>query len=226
MQYIIMCGGQYDAWNQPRQLTMINGEPIVMRTIRLLIAAGVTDIAISSNDERFEACGVPILRHENKFAVHENDVEGAWADAFYPTDAPVCYVFGDVVFSPEAIRTIVNTQTDSIQFFASAPPFDPRYFKPWAEPFAFKVVNQQAFREAVEFIRQNNRAAFFDRLPISWELWQVIRHKPYNEIDHTSYVTINDYTCDIDNPEDIKQIEEALNGDNDSRLSVKDVVCQ
>ena len=226
MQYIIMCGGQYDVWEIPRQLIEINGEPIVMRTIRLLRAIGVTDIAISSNDERFEACGVPVLRHENKFAVHENDVEGAWADAFYPTEAPVCYVFGDVVFSPEAIRTIVNTQTDSIQFFASAPPFDPRYFKPWAEPFAFKVVDQKVFREAVEFTRRNNRAAFFDRLPISWELWQVIRHKPYNEIDHTSYVVINDYTCDIDNPEDVKQIEEALNGDNDSRLSVKDVVCQ
>lgn len=221
-----MCGGQYDIWETPRQLIKINGEPIVMRTIRLLRATGVTDIAISSNDERFEACGVPVLRHENKFVVHENDVEGAWADAFYPTNAPVCYVFGDVVFSPEAIRTIVNTQTDSIQFFASAPPFDPRYFKPWAEPFAFKVVDQKVFREAVEFTRRNNRAAFFDRLPISWELWQVIRHKPYNEIDHTSYAVINDYTCDIDNPEDVKHIEEALNGDNDSRLSVKDVVCQ
>ena len=226
MQYIIMCGGQYDVWEIPRQLIEINGEPIVMRTIRLLRAIGVTDIAISSNDERFEACGVPVLRHENKFAVHENDVEGAWADAFYPTEAPVCYVFGDVVFSPEAIQTIVNTQTDSIQFFASAPPFDPRYFKPWAEPFAFKVADQKVFREAVEFLKKNKDAPFFDRSPISWELWQVIRHKPYNEIDHTSYVVINDYTCDIDNPEDVKQIEEVLNGDNDSCLSIKDVVCQ
>ena len=226
MQYIIMCGGQYDAWKIPRQLTKINDEPIVMRTIRLLRSAGAEDIAISSNDDRFEACGVPLLRHDNGFVVHQDDVEGTWADAFYPSDDPVCYIFGDVVFSPEAIRTIVNTQTDSIQFFASAPPFDPRYFKPWAEPFAFKVVDQKVFREAVEFTRRNNRAAFFDRLPISWELWQVIRHKPYNEIDYTSYVVINDYTCDIDNPEDVKQIEEALNGDNDSCLSIKDVVCQ
>ena len=226
MQYIIMCGGQYDAWEVPRQLTKINDEPIVMRTIRLLRAAGVTDIAISSNDERFEACGVPILRHENRFAVHEKDVEGTWADAFYPTDAPACYVFGDVIFSPEAIQTIVNTQTDSIQFFASAPPFDPRYFKPWAEPFAFKVVDQQAFRAAIEFVRQNSRATFFDRLPISWELWQVIRHKPFNEIDYESYIAINDYTCDIDFPEDIERIREALNGNNDPCMPISNVVCQ
>ena len=210
MQYIIMCGGQYDAWEAPRQLTEIDGEPIVMRTIRLLRATGVSDIAISSNDDRFKACGVPVLRHENGFAVHADNVEGAWVDAFYPTNDPVCYIFGDVVFSPEAIQTIVNTQTDTVQFFASAPPFDPRYFKPWAEPFAFKVVDQRVFREAVEFVRQNSRAAFFDRLPISWELWQVIRHKPYNDIDYDSYVVINDYTCDIDSYRDVERIKEAL----------------
>jgi choline kinase len=226
MQYIIMCGGKYDAWGTPRQLIEINGEPIVMRTIRLLRNAGAENIAISSNDDRFEACGVPLLRHDNGFVVHQDDVEGTWADAFYPSDDPVCYIFGDVVFSPEAIRTIVNTQTDSIQFFASAPPFDPKYFKPWAEPFAFKVVDQQAFKEAVEFVRQNSRAAFFDRLPISWELWQVIRHKPFNEIDHTSYIAINDYTCDIDFPEDIERIREALNGNNDPCMPVSDVVCE
>ena len=226
MQYIIMCGGQYDAWKVPRQLTKINGEPIVMRTIRLLRAAGVTDIAISSNDERFEACGVPVLRHDNKFAVHENDVEGTWADAFYPSDDPVCYIFGDVVFSPEAIETIVNTETDTVQFFASAPPFDPRYIKSWAEPFAFKVVDLKAFRDAVEFVRQFSRASFFDRLPISWELWQVIRHKPFNEIDYKSYVVVNDYTCDIDVPEDVARIKEALNGNNDPCMPVSDVVCE
>lgn len=226
MQYIIMCGGKYDAWETPRQLIEINGEPIVMRTIRLLRNAGAEDIAISSNDDRFEACGVPLLRHDNGFVVHQDDVEGTWADAFYPSDDPVCYIFGDVVFSPEAIRTIVSTQTDTIQFFASAPPFDPRYFKPWAEPFAFKVVDLKAFRDAVEFVRQFSRASFFDRLPISWELWQVIRHKPFNEIDHTSYIAINDYTCDIDSPEDIRRISEALNGNNDPCMPVSDVVCE
>ena len=111
-----MCGGKYDAWETPRQLIEIDGEPIVMRTIRLLRNAGAEDIAISSNDDRFEACGVPLLRHDNGFVVHQDDVEGTWADAFYPSDDPVCYIFGDVVFSPEAIETIVNTETDTIQF--------------------------------------------------------------------------------------------------------------
>ena len=38
-----MCGGTYSAWDIPRQLTHIIGEPIVARTIRLLKEAGVTE---------------------------------------------------------------------------------------------------------------------------------------------------------------------------------------
>ena len=32
MKYIIMCGGTYADWQQPRHLTEINGEPIVARS--------------------------------------------------------------------------------------------------------------------------------------------------------------------------------------------------
>ena len=32
MKYIIMCGGQY-SWETPRQMTEIQGEPVVARTI-------------------------------------------------------------------------------------------------------------------------------------------------------------------------------------------------
>ena len=48
MKYIIMCGGNYETFETPRQLTKIKGEPLVARTIRLLQEQGVEDIAISS----------------------------------------------------------------------------------------------------------------------------------------------------------------------------------
>ena len=50
MKYIIMCGGTYKRWDTPRQLTEIRGEPLIARTIQLLKEAGVSDIAISSNN--------------------------------------------------------------------------------------------------------------------------------------------------------------------------------
>ena len=99
MIYIIMCGGTYNYWETPRQLTKINGEPIVARTIRLLKENGVNDIAISSNNPIFEQFGVPVLRHENNYvATRLGQYNTCWVDAFYPTNEPVCYIFGDVVF--------------------------------------------------------------------------------------------------------------------------------
>ena len=212
MKYIIMCGGTYQRWKKPRHFTELNGEPIVARTIRLLRENGVDDISISSNDPTFEQFGVPVLSHNNSMIVSAAlEVSGYWVDAFYPTDEPTCYIFGDVVFSPEAIKTIVETETDDIQFFASAPPFSERYTKPWAEPFALKVVNTEHLKHAINCTKQFADQKLFTRKPIMWELWQVIQAAPLNYIDYNSYVAINDYTCDIDGPEDIEAIERAMN---------------
>ena len=208
MKYIIMCGGTYKKWETPRQLFPINGEPIVARTIRLLRENGVEDIAISSNNPIFEKLGVPVLKHENSMVVSETlNVSGYWVDAFYPTDEPVCYLLGDVVYSPEAIKTIIETETDDIEFFASAPPFAPEYSKPWAEPFALKVINTDHLKHAICITKQYADMGLFYRHPIMWELWQVIQATPLNHIDYGNYTVINDYTCDVDCAEDIELIE-------------------
>ena len=211
MQYIIMCGGQYDKWETPRQLTKIHGEPIVSRTIRLLRECGVEDIAISTNLPDFEGLGVPVIYHNtNSYHVSKDDSsEGFWTDAFYTTDYPVCYIFGDVVFSPEAIRTIVDTDTDSIEFFATAPPFPPEYIKPWAEPLALKVRDMDLLRKSILETNALSRIGYFLRKPIMWELWQVIKGTPLNMIAG-NFVQIHDYTCDIDWPEDVPKIEEMI----------------
>ena len=208
MKYIIMCGGKYEKWETPKHLTEIKGEPLVARTIRLLRENGVEDIAISSNDPIFEQFGVEVLKHQNDFTVSEGNECGTWVEAFYPMTSSVCYIFGDVVFSPEAIRKIVETDTDGVEFFASAKPLPPIYPKHWAEPFAFKVRDTAHFFECVDMVKKMEARGMFKRPPIAWELWQVIKGTELNKILYTNYVVINDYTCDIDTPEDIKKFEE------------------
>lgn len=201
MKYIIMCGGDYHS-DIPKHLLTVKGEPIVARTIRLLRNNGITDISISATDDRFEQFGVPVLRHDNRYGDG-----GMWLDAFYPTTDPACYVFGDVVFSPAAIKTIVETDTNCIQFYASTPPFSNMYHKNWAEPFAFKVRDQEYFHKCIERTKEYGNQGKFHREPVSWELWQVIKGGPLDWIDYTNYQPINDYTCDVDYPSDLDQIE-------------------
>ena len=212
MIYIIMCGGTYTEWAEPRQLLRIKGEPIVQRTIHLLEVCGVDpdNIFISSNDPRFEEYA-PVLYHHNRYEAYgKGSNNGTWTDCFYPTDEPATYLFGDVVFSPGAIRTIVETDTDSIELFASAPPFSKYYTKPWAEPFALKVMKPSYLRTSISLTNNLAKQGCFRRAPIMWELWQVITCHKLNDIDYSSYTVINDYTCDVDDIEDLKRIEEVI----------------
>jgi len=211
MKYIIMCGGAYPKFETPRQLLKFRGEMIVERTIRLLRENGVEDIAISSNNPAFEIFGVPVLHHDNSYWSPEYNVcRGFWCECFYPTKEPTCYIFGDVVFSDNAMRTIVQYEGEDIAFFGSAPPFSRLYPKPWIEPFAFKVWDTEHLWRAIAQVKKLRGKGRFAREPIAWEMWNVISRGPdgdVNTIDYTSYVHINDWTCDIDKPEEITYLD-------------------
>ena len=216
MRYIIMCGGNYQGWDTPRQLFKIGGEPVVARTIRLLKEAGVNDIAISTDDLAFAKFNLPLLTCNNDFSVNADHTEshGYWCSGFYPTDEPVCYIFGDVVFSPEAIRTIVDYETSDVMFFGSKRPFADCYIKDHEEPFAFKVENTDHFREALVEHKRLTDAGTHWRKPIAWELWFILcGTDPAEDLrneKNNSYVGIYDYTCDIDWPWDAEAIEKAV----------------
>lgn len=202
MKYIIMCGGHYPHLQSPRQLWTINGETILARTIRLLRAEGINDIYISYNEPIFEEKALEY----NVGVVKQDETEfKRWVDGAFPVlTEPICYIMGDVVFSPAAIKTIVETQTDDIEFFASAAPFHADYIKTFAEPFAFKVVNYEHMKQAIKETRDLFDQKILLRC-IAWELWQVIKHTPLNNI-LVNYTAIRDYSCDVDNNLDLQDI--------------------
>ena len=235
MKYIIMCGGKYNNFDTPKQLTKINGEILVERTIRQLLKNGVKDIAISTNNPAFyylTQYDIEILRHNNKFVysgVEETkDSKYCWLNAYYPTDDPCCYLHGDVYFSDEAIKTIVNTEVEDTMFFCTYDSSDGKtHPKNWKgrEPFAYKVQNQKVFRYAIKKLMQMvDNGEYEGQLPpISWHLYRYLNGydvkrdaKEYTEVNNIfqtkgDYVVINDYTTDIDKKEDINNIEENLN---------------
>ena len=216
MKYILMAGGKYKNFETPKQLLKVNGEVIIERTIRLLKENGITDIAISTNNPAFDYLDVEKLKHENNF-IHEyknEKAKGWWLDAFYPTNEPTCYIFGDVYFSTEAINTIINTKTKDIELFGSVPPFAYNYIKKWIEPFALKVVNTNHLWESIKKTKELAlEGKTWRENPIIWELWTVIKNAPLQtKADEYiyNYTAINDYTTDVDNKEDITRIENYL----------------
>ena len=194
---------------------MINGETLIERTIRLLMNCGVEkkNIYITASKElrdilNYLNLSVNVVVNHNSYEVNTpNNFTGYWSDCFSNFIGPRTYLMGDVVFSQEAIQKIVDTPTDDIEFFASAPPFADSYCKEWAEPFAFKVENSEHLAQARKEVEILDKYGMFKRKPIAWELWQVIKGTPLNVIDYTNYTVINDYTCDIDSPDDIKKFE-------------------
>ena len=54
---IIMCVGYYENFKEHKSLSIINGEKLIERTIRLLKENGIEDYYISSNDDRFKEYG-------------------------------------------------------------------------------------------------------------------------------------------------------------------------
>lgn len=207
MKYVIMCGGQYPWLKEPKWLFKLPYESIVERTIRLLKAQGERDIVISGFHPKLKGLGVPVIQPEYEFTV---GVQGHyWVDGFVLMDEPVTYIFGDVVFSRGAIYEIVHSETQDILFYASAAPFRESYMKPWAEPFGFKVVDNDHFKQAIQQLKQYYAEGKFLRHPVAWELWQVIKGTPLNNIRRNYYV-INDFTCDVDDKEDLKQMQDIL----------------
>ena len=213
MWYVIMCGGNYE-FQKP--LVKINGETLVERTIRLLKENGIEDIFISSNNKGYEDFGVPILKHANKY-VHETN-EGSWLDAYYPTNEPTCYLHGDVFFSPNAIKEIINADVKDDLFICTCEKAPNNTCG--REPFGYKVVNQVKFRRAINELKSIENE--FIVKPFSWHLYRMLNGLPLkkNATDFTiinnifnvegRYLIINDYTRDIDRKDQIKELEDYL----------------
>lgn len=213
MLYIIMCGGVYDNFTVPKQLSVVNGEELVARTIRLLRENGITNIFISSNNGIFDKFDVPRLEHTNSFEVKDGKVLGYWVDAYYPTNEPCIYLHGDVYYSDKAIKTIVNTNPTKNTFIGNEIARNKEH-KNWGEPFGWIIVNQKEFREAINKTKKLQDEGKLERgYAISWELYRVANGLDPNKmyINDDTYLSIADETIDIDESWQIEKLNEELN---------------
>jgi len=229
-----MCGGKYPKFDVPKQLLKINGEVIVERTIRLLRENGITDIAISTNNPAFDYLDVELLHNkEDEFETwspNENKASKySWLNAYYPINEPVCYLHGDVYFSDEAIKIIVETEVKNTMFFCTADKQDIPYkdirCAGGREPLAYKATNYKMFRDAVDdLLKMVDEGKFKNAFcsPLAWTVYRYLNgldlaynakwYGDWNSIFDSKgdYIIINDYTNDVDDIKDVARIENGL----------------
>lgn len=207
---IIMAGGKYHDFKEHKALSIIHGERLIERTTRLLKEWGY-DYYISSNDKEFEKYG-KVLHHDNSFEVKDGIVTGYWIDAYYPTTKACIYLHGDVYYTEEALKKILELNPTKNTFIGNAIAKNPEHLN-WGEPFGWIVVNQEEFRKGIEKTKQLQDEGKLERgYAISWELYRVLNGLDPNKmyiIDDT-YLVIDDNTIDIDTPEQIDLVNKGL----------------
>lgn len=211
MKYIILANSNDKTFDVPRQLVEINGETLIGRTIRLLKENGVKDILITASDERFKEYGE--VYTPNKSDYNYGNGTGYWLNAFpYELlNEPVCFIWGDVYFSEEAIKRIVNINSNDDLFFCTYKNDDKRYIKPHDEPLAYKVMNTERFKEHINICKKAKDEGKACREPIIWEVYRSIHNQSINEhFMSYDFIPINDYSCDIDSINDLNKIIEAI----------------
>ena len=210
MQIIIMAGGKYKDFQKHKALSVIHGEVLIERTIRLLNEYGYKWF-ISTNDPNFDKYG-NILHHENSFEVENGIVKGYWLDAYYPTNEPTIYLHGDVYYTEEALKKILTLNPSVNTLVGNEVARNPQHLN-WGEPFGWVVVDQKSFRDAINKTKQLQDEGKLERgYAISWELYRVLNNLDPNKmyILDESYLSINDKTIDVDTPEQIDMVNKGL----------------
>lgn len=208
---IIMCGGVYNNFKEHKALTKINGEPLIERTIRLLKENNIEDYYISSNDDHFNKYS-RVLHHENSYRYENGKNVGYWVDAYYPTNEPCIYLHGDVYYSEDAIKQILNLKPKVNTMIGNQYALNENHDKV-GEPFGWIIVNQKEFRKAIDKCKELQDAGKIDRgIAISWELYEVLNGHDINDfiITRDTYYPIADETIDIDAPEQIEILEKKI----------------
>jgi len=186
MRAIILAAGKCERFGgKVKQLLPVNGEPIILRTIRQLKENGVCDIKVVSNrPEIQEAMGEVYLPSEHSGVVGAID---ACRDLWETEQQRVVFLLSDVVWTDEAIKSVVNSKA-ALAFFASE-----------VETFAISVQDAEKSRFAHSLL-----ATIANRGKSSWMLYRTCVGFPIHmhRFEDVVHQRISDKTDDIDFPDE------------------------
>ena len=189
MKYIIMADGKGTRWNNyndiPKHFAEVNGEPIIVRTVRLLNEMdGDASVVVTSHDPRYDIPGS--VRHEPLNNVLEID---RFTEELIEDN--ICFLYGDTYYSEEALRTITAMETEDMEFFGNSKSI-----------VAIKVRDGELFRKHVARVRKLYLEGAIKKC-IGWQVYQSFTGLPFEEkIIGPNFTVLDDDTEDFNTPEE------------------------
>lgn len=189
MRYIIMANGKGSRWGNfggvSKQMIQVDGETLLQRTVRLLLEIDpASEVIISSSNPDYEVEGA--VRFEpprNDFEIDRFCIELCEGD--------FCFLFGDVFYSLESLRSIADAPVDEFLFMGSE-----------SSIYAVKSVGSTKLRETLVDLRSSIVSG---EIPDGkgWQLYHALVGLPLPGHEVSShYVYIRDITRDFNTPED------------------------
>lgn len=196
MKYIIMADGKGTRWgnygNTTKHLFKIKGENLLQRTVRLLKTLGEKDIVITSHNPKYEVEGA--VRYEPKNNVLEID-----RFTYELIEDDICFLYGDTYYTEEAIKSIVETKTDEIQFFGNKKSI-----------VAVKIADGEIFKKHVDRVKDKYIKGEIQSC-IGWQVYQSYENLPFGIKNiKDDYILFGEDVVNVNEIKELKNIGEEV----------------
>lgn len=199
MRFVIMADGQGTRWNNymgvPKHLALVDGEPVLGRTVRLLREAAAEagaeepEIIITSHDPRYEFEGA--VRHEPANNIYEID---RFTSELICDD--MCFLYGDTVYDKDVLADIAASHVDDILFYGNS-----------KSVVAVRIGDAELFRRHFDRVRNLFIEGEIEKCK-GWQIYQSVTGQDLKEkpVIGDKFVAVAGSTTDINTPEEYRNI--------------------
>ena len=212
---VILAGGESERFGGPKHLTEILGEPIIKRTLRLLLELCSHEIIVitppnlSTSYSVIESKQIKYLERSGPCLQKLVQIEPLLVGADH-----YIVLLGDVFFTRQALKSIVDNEASEVVFYCR---YGPSLIsnRNWGEIFglSFSHSLRDELIETAKMVYSFFRQGLIPRDAV-WEVAKLHGGVPINLLrTHPrldSYFEINDHTDDVDYPADVDKIRKSL----------------
>lgn len=199
---IIPIGGKGTRWNNhtgvPKYKAVVDGEPILERTVRLIKSYGVDPIILTSSIEEY------------------GDIDKIYSSrSKWSRDDKTVILFGDTFFTEEAMDKIMTNQDTRWTVYGrimGSAYTGKEYGELYGVSFYPESINQM--KKCIERVAKLHERGTISSANL-WALYRAMHNFPDDLMDShfagTDFVEINDFTEDFDWPQDYDKFIERWN---------------